>query len=301
MSRGRIIVTPSGKTLHVGGRIIDPDFRLAHPKTIKLHDARYGLNLSKFPTIPNATTFHTLPTAQPCLTNILLNGTYGCCTQADKFHRQALRQAVSGLPVYNPPDSVVLAAYTRDGGMPGDNGCDEQVVMTNERTFGDPSGPAGADGSVPIDKSSAFVEVDATNFQLVRQCATLFVGGSICMGLPDPWVASMPSQSGWTWSIPVGGAPSGYFDLNNGHCYTLLGQTQSSLPIGSWGMFGNLTPDALAAGAVAANGGALYFVLDRELLANASLLAPDGADWATVEGDFAQLTGASIPPSGNAS
>ena len=115
------------------------------------------------------------------------------------------------------------------------------------------------------------------------------------MGLPDPWVASMPSQSGWTWSIPVGGAPSGYFDLNNGHCYTLLGQTQSSLPIGSWGMFGFLTPDALAAGAVASSGGMLYFVIDQQILSKAACVAPDGADWATIQSDFAAIGGTVTP------
>jgi hypothetical protein len=294
---GRIVVLPGGKPIHVGGRIIAPTRR----QTLHLTDSRFGLNLSQFPPLPQETRYAQAPAAQQCLTNVLKNDKEGCCTQADKFHRQALRQAAGGAVLaFTPADEQVEAAYTRDGGQPGDQGCDEQVVMTNEQTIGDPCGPAGSDGIVPIDKSLGFLGVDATNITLVQQCVAIFVGGSVCMGLPEPWVAKMPSQSGWTWDVPRGGAPSGYFDPANGHCFSLYDYSTGNggttlLGIGSWGMFGFLTPDALAAGAVASSGGMLYFVIDQQILSKAACVAPDGADWATIQSDFAAIGGTVTP------
>ena len=62
---GRIITAPDGRRGHVGGRL--------HPKRphgVKLHLAKYNLNLSAWPTTPTSTSFAAAPAAQPCLLDI---------------------------------------------------------------------------------------------------------------------------------------------------------------------------------------------------------------------------------------
>lgn len=269
MTAGRIV---EGK--HVGGRLIP-----RKPHGLRLE--HFGVNLSAFPPTPQSTHYASLPAAQPVLTDILGNDRYGCCTEANQFHLQALRQAAAGRTVYHPPVSVVLDIYARDGGEPGDNGCDETVVMTNAQTLGIPSDDSGC-----LDTIAGFVLVDATSRDLVRAVVTTFVGASICIGLPDAWVAAMPSSSGFTWGVD--GEPN----ADNGHCFSLYDQGDAILGIGSWGMFGSLTYEALAEYAVESAGGALYIVLDDELLGAAQATAPDGLDWAALRTAFAAVGGA---------
>ena len=198
------------------------------------------------------------------------------------------------MPVYHPPVAVVTGIYSRDGGyvdgQPStDQGCDETVVMQNACNDGIPKDDSGG-----IDKPAGFILIDASNRALVRAAVSAFVGGSICMALPDAWLSPFPSSPGWTWDVPRGGFVP---DPSNGHCFTLGDQNDAHLPCWSWGMPFILTYDALAAGCSSASGGALYIVVDAEILSAASQKAPDALDWAVLIADFNDAGGTATPPS----
>ena len=270
---------------HVGGRLVPPR---AHG----LRLADFSPNLSAFGPTPASTNYASAPSAQACLTDILGNDRLGDCTEADQYHRQALRQAASGSTVYHPATDVVIATYSRDTGYvvgdeATDQGGDETTVLDNAVVMGIADTAAGLGGS--LHKSAGFLLVDATNRDLVRAAVTAFVGASICMGLPDAWVASMPQASGWTWDVPAGGFVA---DPNNGHCFSLLDQTDAKLMIGSWGMFGSITYDALAAGGVPGGGGALYVELDEDVILASIQRAPDSLDWRALVTAFDGIGGA---------
>jgi len=285
---GRIITRPDGRGFHIGGRLV-PKAR----HRFSLHDPKYGLNLQNWPATPASTSYGQAAAAQPVLTDILGNDTLGDCTEANSYHLQALRQAAAGSPVFHPSLDQVIATYSRDGGyivgQPNtDQGCDEVTVLTNATNLGISS----ANG---VDKLAAFMLVDATNRDLVRAVVSACVGAAICMGLPDAWVTPFPSAPGWTWDVPSGGFVS---DPSNGHCFTLGDQSDAALQCWSWGMPFTLTYDALAAGAVEANGGDLYLLVDQDILNAVSQAAPDGLDWALLQSDIAALN-LPVPPPGS--
>lgn len=273
---GRIITRKDGSKFHVGGRL-QP--KVSHG--IKLHDPKYGLNLASWPATPSSTSYGAIASAQPVLTDVLGNDQLGDCTEADNYHRQALRQAASGGTVFHPTLAQVIATYSRDGGyVPGDpstdQGCDELTVLRNAKRLGITNGSAA-------DKITGYVVIDPTNVALVRKCVSAFVGASICMGLPDVWIDPFPAAPGWTWDVPSGGFVP---NPQNGHCFTLADQDETALECWSWAMRFTLTYDALAAGASDNNGGGLYVILDQEILDRVSQAAPDGLDWACLQKDF---------------
>ena len=274
---GRIVTRDDGARFHLGGRLPPPA-----PHGLRLHD--YSPNLLAWPATPAATAFAAMPAAQPVLYDILGNDTLGDCTEANSYHLQALRQAAGGIPVFHPTREDVVSTYSRDGGyVPGDastdQGCDEGTVLSNAQRLGIVNWSG-------VNRLVGSVCVDPANRDLVRACVSMFVGGAICMGLPDAWVNPFPQKPGWTWDVPAGGWAS---DPSNGHCFTLTDQSDASLGIMSWGMPATLTYDALAAGATQSGGGALYFLLDYEIVNRASLAAPDALDWEQLKKDFAGI------------
>jgi hypothetical protein len=284
---GKIITRKDGHKFHVGGRLIPKT-----PHKLMLH--KYGLNLSKWPATPPSTSYGNKPAVQDVMTDILGNDTLGDCTEADQYHRQALRQGASGVAVFHPTLTQVIATYGRDGGYAPDQpdtdqGCDETVVLQNASTYGITNGS-------DLYKTAGFVGVDGSNWELVRAAVSLFVGASICVSLPDEWIQSF--SAGCTWDAPKGGV----FDPANGHCFTGADQTADKLGIWTWAEPAFLTPAALAA--ACANSGAIYFELDTDILAAVSSAAPDGADWAAISAAFVDAGGTppdsapyTIPPS----
>lgn len=271
MSAGRVV---NGR--HVGGRTL--------PERHGLKLAHYNLNLSAFPKTPSETHFSEAPAAQACLTDILGNDLYGCCTEADQYHRQALRQAAAGAPVYHPPVGVVLATYSRDGGyVPGDpstdQGCDETVVLGNAAKLGFTNG-AG------VYRTSGFVLVPAKR-DIVRATLSAFVGLAACAQLPDAYVQDT-NGPGYVWK--KAGPPN----PKNGHCYTLTDQSDAELRMGTWGLPGRYDYEACEYYNAEEQGGSLYAELDEDLLVAAIKRAPDGLDWKQLVTDFQALGGVTV-------
>jgi hypothetical protein len=284
---GRIVISKDGGSIHIGGRK-----RPSKKFGIALDDKKYGLNLSQWPTTPASTFYGTLPAVQDLLNDILGNDTHGDCTIVDRFKRQGLRQAVGGRPVFHPTFAqVLMPVYSRCGGYVDgepstDNGCDETVVLGDEQVVGNI-----CDDSGTVNKTTAYMTIDPSNTALVRACATMFPGLSICAELCSDWIAN--ATNGSTWDVPQGG----YIAIpTDGHCFTLLDQTDRGFPITTWARRIFLTANGLAECASEANGGSLFVIVDDEILNTASNVAPDGLDWATVIADFNALPSVMVPP-----
>src|ERR1700687_6150533 len=112
----RIHTHQNGRKINIGGRLLP---RLQHG--LKLHSPRYAFDLSAWPATPTSTAWGSLPAAQACLTDVLGNDKYGDCTDADQYHRQALRQAAAGALVFYPTVDQVLATYSRERGFGPEN------------------------------------------------------------------------------------------------------------------------------------------------------------------------------------
>lgn len=293
MSHGRIVTLDDGRTVHVGGRR-----RPKEPAAIRLElGGKYKLDVSSWPTSPQSH-YSDADAAQPILRDVLGNDTLGCCTIADRLHRQALRLAAAGgTNLYHPSTSDVLALYSRCGGyVPGqpstDNGCDETTVLGDAQTAGTPSGPQGQ-----IDKSSGWAAIavpdaGAGTVALVRAVTDAFAGASFCTALAPSWIAAMQAGDGFVLDTP-----SDQPDPDDGHCMTIGDQGPDGLVLWSWATRGTLTFAGLAAACRSPLGsGALYIELDADLIAAATKKAPDLLDWWALLMDFRALPSGVMTP-----
>jgi len=281
----RVVTHANGRKIHVGGRRIP---KVAHP--ILLHAKKYGLDLSKWPITPSSTSWGSAPAAQACLTDILGNDQYGDCTEADQYHRQAIRQAAAGSAVYHPAVGVVLATYSRDSGFDPnnptatDNGCDETVVLGNDVS-------QGITNESGLAKAAGFIALDGSNIALIKAVVAACPGGTpICASLASSWIQQAQAP-GFTWDVPSDG-----FNPQDGHCFTLgdFGNRPRAFNIWTWAMPAFITEDAFVAATNESNGGAVYWVVDQEILNAVSQQAPDGLDWAQLIADFQDAGGSVV-------
>jgi hypothetical protein len=262
--------------IHVGGR--------KQPKKgwcVRLSDL--SPNIAGFGPIPDQTTYSQNPACQAVLNDILGNDKYGCCTEADQYHRQAIRQAAAGQSVYRCVTEDVLDTYGRDTGFVAtdpntDNGASEDTVLTNHVTLGITSGTG------LINKATGYLVIPSDR-DMVRACSSVFVGAAICCCLPESWIQN--ANPGSTWDMPTDP-----FVPDNGHCFTLGDQGLDRLNIWTWGRPLFLTYDALAASAQ--SGGNVYVELDADVIVQGITAAPDGLDWPKLVALFQALGGA--PP-----
>jgi len=269
-----------GSQIHIGGRSRPTDEQVA--KVVQLDDSRLGLNFSRWPALKSNTSYSNVASVVPVLDDILGNDTLGDCTEACSYHLQALREANAGRTVFHPTRAQVVATYSRDGGyIPGqpntDNGCDELTVLANAKNIGITNGQL----SKQMDRLVGYIGIDATNTELVRRAVQMFVGGVMCLELPDAWYQNF--YGGMTWDLV-----NGVYSPNpqSGHCVAIVDQSESGLTLDTWGRTAYITYRALAQACIAANGGSLYVVSDWEVMNTASDKSPDALDWAELREIF---------------
>jgi hypothetical protein len=283
---GHIHISRNGAPIHIGGRKRPTAEQLSH--AVNLEDPQLGLNYQYWPTLLNETTYSQNSNVLPVLNDVLGNNTLGDCTEAASYHLQALREGASGQNIFHPTLDQVIATYSRDSGYivgqpDTDNGCDELTVLANAKNIGI------RNGNLPkqITKLAGYVAVNATNTELVRRAVQMFVGGVICLELPDSWYQNF--TPGYTWDL-VNGVYSP--NPNNGHCVALVDQSTARLTLCTWGMLGYITYPALADACVAANGGSLYIECSWEVMNTASKRTPDGLNWVQLNKIFNTIVGA---------
>lgn len=223
------------------------------------------------------------PLGADSLQDVFLNDAEGNCVIAGGYHVVGVETGNAG-SIFIPSDDQLNADYSAIGGYvvgdpSTDNGCDEQTAMNYWTQHGFANGT----------KLAGWLSVDATNLTQVKQAMYLFENLFFGVDLPDAWISPFPAANGFTWGV------KGKSDPENGHCFIGAGYNSSGVKIGTWGMTGTVTWQAVSTYAVANSGGALYVMLSPDQIAKATQRAPNGLDWATLINDFDALGGSVIP------
>lgn len=231
--------------------------------------------------VPNECDYGTDPEVAGMLADVYCNDALGCCVISGFYH---VKGTASGNSTPNTGDtfiatpSQIVHDYSRIGGyVPGnastDRGCDMQAALCYYDTIGDVTGA----------RLHAWCAVEASNRSQVKAAVFLFENVYIGMGLPDAWLDPVPQDNGFVWDV------AGEANPHNGHCFVAYGYNSRGLLIDSWGLKGLLTWEALAKYADPKEGGELYALLLKDMVAEGSN-APNGLAWETLRRDFDQLT-----------
>lgn len=212
------------------------------------------------------------------LENIFANDRLGDCTAAGAGHTLSLWRGAAGNGDRMPKTADVIAFYSRTTGyVPGkpatDQGGDEVTVLNawqRDGFFDDGSG-----------KIAAWVTVDPANWLEVRQAMWLAESLYFGIELPEEWI-NETGGNGYVWD--VAGPPN----PENGHCFVGIGYDEGGVAIDSWGLFGTVTPAAIAKYA-GGEGGELYCMFSEDSISRASQKAASGFDFETLLADSAAL------------
>jgi hypothetical protein len=263
---------------HLGREV---KFGRNRPKNrIRLHMRDY-LRLKDLPPPPTSADYSAA--AQDALSKIFLNDQLGDCVVAAGYHLVGVETANANAP-FVASDAQVQGDYSGACGYDpsnpsSDQGCNEQSVFQYWQSQG------FADGT----KLSGAVAIDGTNQVECKQSIYLFENSFFGVELPDAWVNSMPSASGFVWD--VAGDPN----HSNGHAFLGIGYNGQGVQISTWGLIGTITWAAIAKYAVQSAGGELYALLTPDQIDKAKQTAPNGLTWADLEADFAAI-GNVAPP-----
>jgi hypothetical protein len=216
--------------------------------------------------------------AVSALANVYENDELPDCVIAGAYHSVGIATGNAG-DLFVATVADINSDFIAISGDPTmQSGCDEQTALNYWTQTG------FADGT----KLLGWLSVDATNVTEIQQAMYLFENLFFGIELPDAWINPFPSGPGFVWGI--NGTP----DPDNGHCVVGTGYNGVGVQIDTWGMIGTMTWSAIAAYAVAQNGGELYVWISPDQLAKGQSKAPNGIDWSTLISDFNQL-GGSVP------
>lgn len=235
-----------------------------------------------------------LPTAPPgplyrmnaagkAIAQVLGNDSAGDCTIAAEGHLIGIFTGNANPPAAVFTDQAAILLYSvLSGYVPGneatDTGLDEVTVLDNWRNTG---------GFAEEHKIVGYVQIDASDIDMVKFAIWTFFNGYLGLSLPDGWISPMPSDSGFVWQ--VAGDPVSA----NGHAICAVDYDDQGVIILSWGMWGKITWAALAKYLVESAGGAFYVVFTREILEISKSVTPTGINWSQLEADWQQdLNGA---------
>ncbi len=211
------------------------------------------------------------------LHNPLGNDRYGCCVFAAAFKQDAawLRDAGDEASA-NPTEADCLGLYSRVTGFnpaipASDVGGDLQTALAYFKQHGlYPDGRG---------KSASWCAVDAAKPALIRAALDTF--GSLYTGcsLAPEWVQN--PFDGFVWNV----ASSGKDDL--GHCTAWFDYNAIGVIVNSWGLFGQITWDAIEKYWGKSAGGEIYAVFSPDWLSKVTQRSPSGLDAAQLAADVA--------------
>lgn len=207
---------PSAMTVKLGKGAVKHD-----PRNFKM--ARYVK--TPLPAKPDMCTWNTAISDW----KMMLNDTLGCCTASSVGHIIMSDTANNGHLVI-PTDSDVEAFYSGSCGyIPGKPETDQGGVEIDVLNYWRKTGMAGH-------KILAYVQIDATDFEMVKEAIFLF--GSVYAGVQLPLNAQQ--QNPWHFTTNKGqGVPGSW----GGHAVPLLGYDTDALFCPTWGENQWLTKD----------------------------------------------------------
>jgi len=201
---------------------------------------------------------------------MLGNDKYGDCVEAAYAHMVQGFTHFAKNP-WVPQDSDALTAYTNITGFnPANPNTDQGTDMLTACNFWVSAGMSGH-------KVNAFLAVTPAAQADVQDSIAYYGGLYIGMQLP----VSAQNQVGTCWSVVTG--PDSQAGSWGGHCVPVVGYTQSSLWVVTWGTLQELTWEFLMTYTDEA-----YVFLDSDYL-NAKGLSPKGLSWGTLMGDLNSL------------
>ena len=217
------------------------------------------------------------PGAQAALSQMYLNDQLGDCVIAGIAHLEGVFTTLeTGKPTIFTPGQITLMYENIGGYKPGDpssdQGCDEQTALSYWARHG---------FAYSAHRIFGYLVLDATNKDQVALASYLF--GNLFFGLemPDAWITPAPAGSGFIWD--VAGPPN----PQNGHCVvSAKASNAQGVNIVTWGMHGTMTWNAVAEYGAHKNGGEVYTVLTKEIIAQAKATAPNGFNWSQLQADF---------------
>lgn len=202
-----------------------------------------------------------------------LNDRLGDCVFAAGGHMEQQWNFYAGHPA-QPTDAQVLAAYEAVGGYcPGNPSTDNGANMLAFLKYWRKTGLAG-------DKIAAFVAVDFTKLDEIRQAIQLF--GNVYLGVQLP----MSAQGEDAWTVPDGGIyrsngqPGGW----GGHCVPLVASSPETHTCITWGTTLKMSHNFLLDYADEA-----WAVLSQDWI-NSTGLSPDGFDFDQLQADLDAVT-----------
>lgn len=224
--------------------------------------------------VPDVTSFTSKAILRPLLSQMFLNDQLGDCVIAARARRIGLLTGNATDSPFVYTEAMLDAEYGRIGGYRvgdplTDQGCDPTVSADDGVKVG------YADSS----KDAGWVAVDATNRHEVMSANFITSGAcDLSVALPDAWIGElMPKKDGDVWPV------AGDSDPENGHNVAVVDHdvTRGVLVV-TWGLRVWIPWDALAKYGAQASNGILIAHINRDAIARASRLAPNGFDWATM-------------------
>lgn len=261
--------------------------KLPHAFRAKLRLGNY-LEKSKLPTMPPSVDYS--EAALGVLQNIEGNDALGDCVFAEDAHYIAVVTGNAG-KLFSYTRALTVADYSAVTGYDpsnpsSDQGADPTVDLDYRVSHG------YADGS----KDLGWASVDCTQKAEVQfalaECGNL----KLWLGLPDSYVASMPSGNGFVWGKD---APN----PSNGHCIgsgaynspLIVGSNADGVQVYTWGLIGTMTWDALAALCSAAGGGGAAVRITPDWVVGVSGKTVSGLAFADLVSDCNAVFGSTIP------
>lgn len=204
------------------------------------------------------------------------NNRYGCCTCATAGHMELAWTANAGSPPVMLSDADILAAYTAVTGFnPGDPATDRGAYELDVLNFWRQTGVGGR-------RIAAFVRLDHTDLQEVRQAIAIF--GAVYTGfqLPKSAQAQFRAAKAWSQSRTVGDSRRGSW---GGHAFAVFGYDPRYMTGVTWGRTQRLTPTFWRRYCDEA-----YALVSQSFL-DAHGLTPQGLDLAALMDDLHRVTG----------
>jgi hypothetical protein len=244
--------------------------------------------MSAVATLPPAPlTFDWSTSAPKTMAQMFLNNAQGDCCIAGKARIKGVSTGAATGHEVVLTDAAVEAMYSQDGGyVPGDpstdQGCNEQVCLTD----------AVANG-VPIGGTKYFDWVAVDPASVTTYTAMLYRFGNLYYGLElvSEWADDFTPGMLWDTGTP---------NENYGHC--VPGVARVALPgggyatkVATWASYALLT-DAASKDVVGAAGGELYCILSPDWY-NPAGYSPLGFHFTVDAALWAQVTGHAVPAS----
>jgi hypothetical protein len=217
---------------------------------------------------------------------MLGNDSWGDCDEAMKLHALQTWTANAGTELV-PTEQDALTAYSEitgfdpKAGPPGENPTDQGTVMQDALNFWRTKGLLVGGQRHQI---VAFAQVNHTNLQEMRDAVALF--GELLVGLAFPDSAMEQFNAGEAWDV-VPGAPK----PTEGHAVC---SARYDAATGDWWFITWGREQRATAAFVRKYVSEAWVAVSQEWLDKTGQ-TPTGLHWPTLQGDFALLTGETLP------